>query len=171
MKEDRYIVNKLRKAKLQEVPETFFHTFFDELWHLIELEDQTDDLLGRLSLNRFENDLKTIKNLDIKDFSSNESNTVTLPSKRVESKQIFLWLGAVAASLILFFTWPSLNGSNDDLAANQSTEEVILAYLDEDDLVDYLVDLNLDHIQETGLEEEVLFEALEDEIYDYINDI
>ena len=171
MKADGHILNKLRKASLPKVPEHFFSNFSAELIHLIELEDQTEHFLEELSINRFENDLKSTKEIDLKSVKGVSENALLKSYKKGRTKQIILWIGAAAACLLLFFNWPGTAKSDDTLASHQLTEEAILAYLNEDDLVDYLVDIDADQIDENDLNDEALYEAIEDEIYNYINDI
>ncbi|MFK8038596.1 MAG: hypothetical protein AB8B74_09935 [Crocinitomicaceae bacterium] len=171
MKKDGYILDQLVKTQLPAVPEQFFRHFSDELWQLIELEDNTEGLLDILELSRFENDFKTVKAIDLEVSKLKQGKTSIKLVKTTKTKQILLWAGAIAASLVLFFTWPSTTNSGTELASEETTQEVLLAYLDEDDLVDYLVDASTNKIEDIVLEEEVLYEAVEDEIYNYINDI
>ena len=171
MNEDGYIFKQFKKAPLPSVPDKFFHHFSEELWQLIELEDNTEGLLDGLVLNRFKNALKTNKPIDLHIDKVASINRVEKPKVWSKTKQMILWTGAIAASLAIFFTWPASTDSGIELATDETTQEVLLAYLDEDDLVEYLVDANTTQDEETTIEEEVLYEELEDEIYNYINDI
>ncbi|MFK8044868.1 MAG: hypothetical protein AB8B72_05195 [Crocinitomicaceae bacterium] len=171
MKAENSILNQLKKAQLPAVPNGFFVNFSNDLWQLIELEDDTEGLLNELVLNRFENVLKNEKEIDFKESNLKIVKLVKKPEKRSNTKQVLLWVGAVAASLALFFAWPVGTNATNELASEETPQEVLLAYLDEDDLVDYLVDANSDYEEEVLAEEDILFEEIEDEIYNYINDI
>jgi len=171
MNEEKTILSQIKKAPLPTVPNGFFANFSDDLWNLILLENETDGFLDGLVLNRFENVLNNEKEIDYKVTNYSKVKTLGMRKKRSNTKRILLWTGAVAASLALFFTWPASTNSTNELASEETSQDVLLAYLDEDDLVDYLVDASSDDEDESLMQEDILFEEIEDDIYNYINDI
>lgn len=171
MKAQINILSQLKKAKLPSVSFGFFDTFSDDIMYLIDLEENTSGLLNELDLKRFKNDSENNLNVDFEGFSSNEFVVVDLPVKSNKTKSLLLWTSGIAACFLLYFATPFLTYPSE-IAETVSSEELLLAYLDEDDMVDFILDdISAFKEDSIALEDELLYEELEDGIFDYLNDL
>ena len=171
MKTEQHILDQLKKAKKPEVPYGFFNDFSDLVLDLVSLEDATEGWLENLDIKHFKNDLKSIKISDLEIDKSKRGQEIALPVTAKRNNRVLLWLGsAIAACFILFFVSPFSEAEPSEIATDTANEELLLAYLSEEDLINFMVDAN-DTETDVLEEDEWLYEALEDEIYNYINDI
>lgn len=154
------------------VPTQFFGDFSDEVYELIQLEDDTEGLLDSLDLKRFKNDFKYTEEIDL-EYGNVKSKIIQLkPIKTSKSRRLWWWTGAVAAGLAVIFSLTVFNTKQPEVADNLTSEEVLLAYLDEEDLVDYILENKTEiETDSTAMLTEYFYEELEDEIYNYLNDI
>jgi hypothetical protein len=166
------ILNRLTKAKRPTVPASFFETFSDEVWQLILLEDETDGFLNNLKIKRFKNDLNNPQKTELKHISGGGSEMPERQKKSTTLRHLALWLGAAAASVALIFAVSFFNESQSQVADTLSTEEVLLAYLDEEDLVDYIVENSAaSETDSVALLNEYLYEEMEDGLFEYYENL
>lgn len=172
MNGENNILNQLKKAKKPFVPKTFFESFANDLWQIIQLEDATEGILDSLVLKRFENDFKSSEIHDSKGVV-NEIPELRLNIEKTENRRrIYWWAGAVAAGLALVFSLSIFNTSSTNVTESFSTEELLLAYLDEEDLVDFIVESSSNiETDSTDVLNEYLFEEIEDGLFEYYNDL
>lgn len=170
MSEEGPILNKLIKANLPIVPASFFEGFADEVLELIALESETEGILEMLSLNSFENVLKSNNTANIQEIKEVYKKETKSRFFIRNAKHIALWTGAVAASLVLLFSLPLLQGETNEFVSSSTSEDILLAYLNEDDLIEYIIE-NGSEIDSSAYENEVLYEELESGILDYYYDL
>ena len=187
MKEEQDILNQLKKRKKPEVSEGFFDNFYAELSAKIAEEES--------GLSKLKKSAKPELDADyFKDFSASisqqaEPNTSSNKGIVISMKSV-IWMTAIAACLVIgFFLIPD---SQDDkgLKADTDTEvksessnlienEVFLAMMDEDDVVNFLIeneDISLENTSKTSSEDyyddEELYYYLEEDLEDlYLEDL
>jgi hypothetical protein len=172
MEQENNILKHLRKGALPSVPENFFDDFSESLLTLIDLQNESDNILDNLKIKQFKNDFKSNENIDYKGFIDFDDEADVVKLKPRKTKQILLWTVAIAACFVLFFTLPFNQNNQTDLTDDLVNEEMLLAYLDEEDLVDYIIENETAFmIDSSDFFDEIIFDELSDGILDYLNDL
>ncbi len=177
MKEDKNILNQFKKNKSPKVPRDFFDNFADDVMSKIEKDESVLDALKKRQQPSVP-----------KDFFNNFADSLPIDDKKktkiISLKNIVI-VTAIAASFLLLFVLNTntqnsnvakdeqsipksqkLSGSTQTIEMNQDDE--YLAYLSEDDMIDFIVDNQIDeNIVDLSDGEDDLFDEVESEIEDY----
>lgn len=151
MKENKDILNHLNKRPKPALPKDFFENFSDDLMAKISEDESGLNELHKTTkpdvpAKFFENFAENITSQVVTDDSTKSKSK---QSVQVISLKIFGFVSAVAACLLVMFLLNNNNPANTELSDNvnsaTSTEEEIsdeelLAYFDESDLVDYILE-------------------------------
>jgi len=178
VKKDKDILNHLKKHKKPNVPEGFFDNFADELMSKIENEKSILD-----SINKAE------KPKVPEHFFDNFADSLPIDDKKetkIISLKTVVIITAIAASFLLLFIL-NTNSQNPNVANKEQPKTLIdsiqtietttinqddeyLAYLTEDDLIDFIVDNQIEvdeNVFDLVDDEDDLFDEVESEIEDY----
>lgn len=170
MSEEDNILNKLLKAKKPDVPKGFFENFSDDLSAKIS-EDEA-------GLHKFKKSSKP--EVPSGFFDAFEQKMVTNTSNQPASKSTIIRLkvigfaSAIAASLLIMFYFLPVDEQTQtsDIepinAAKTISEEDLLAFVDGDDILDFVLeneDINIESDIQSD-EDEDIFYFLEDNIED-----
>lgn len=165
MKEDKNILNNLKRTKKSSVPNGFFDSFADDLFSEIE---------GEYLLESLPKNTKPKVPQGFFDDFSTEITAKVQPKKQTKIIQIkmFISVASVAAVLaIMVLTNPTKNttqiadGPIENPTEDDNFDEY-LAYLDESTLVDYIIENDINIEGETTINESV-YSELENELDDY----
>ena len=168
MKENNNILDSLKKRNKPEVPQGFFENFSENLAaNLSEqsgLEDVTKANKSEVPEGFFEN------------FSSDLMNKIEAQEKKPSKIISFRFIGyavAIAASLLILFTVlpkdeVSLSDNTSDVkveTVDEFTDEDYLAFIDEDEMIDFIIENEDIEIDESSDEEaEDVFYLLEEDL-------
>lgn len=193
METNKDILNKMELRKKPGIPEGFFEQFWDDLSHEIEFEST---ILGQLKKrekpslpeNYFNTEDKTVSVDDLikrekppvpDDFFANfkvniPSEESTQKKTRVISYSFVAAFTAIAAILIAFvISYNIIDKENQsgEIALTENTEDYdeYLAFLEEDDIVDFLIEseISLDEDYEDSITYDTYSFFTEEEIEDY----
>jgi hypothetical protein len=177
MEEKFNILDSLKKTAKPEVPANFFNAFSDELSAKIANEE--------LSLNKKE--MPAVPEGFFESFSDNLMETIAaeesanlVPPKESRTKVIILRiLGTIAAAACLLLAFNLIDKEDEIIqtvqvaaSTEEEAEDAYLAYLDEDEMINFLIeneDIALED-NELDLEDEDIFYFLDDDIEDYYYD-
>lgn len=182
MKKDNNILNQLNKNNQPNVPEGFFDNFADDLMSKIESDKSILDTIN-----------KTEKPKVPTSFFDDFADNLPVENKkkaRVISLKTITIVSSIAASLLLIFMLSWESNTNQQLASEENntqidstiedssyqihTDEDYLAYLTEDDIVEYIIENKVD-IDEDDIysfdEDDEMFDELDSELDDYIYEL
>jgi hypothetical protein len=181
VEKDKNILNQLKKNNRPNVPEEFFDHFSDDLMSKIESEKSILDSIKKT-------DKPKVPNLFFDNFANNLPIENKKKGKIISLKTVTV-ISTIAASLLVLFVlnWNSKNeqsiASNDNVIHLDSSkdisysqiedDEAYLAYLSEDDIVEYIIEnkVDIDDDFDLSQEENEMFDELDSELDDYIYEL
>ena len=183
MEEKKNILNDLHKHQKPEVPQGFFENFSDELMAKIAEQES--------GLNAFQ---KTTKPDVPAEFFETFAKNITTPSEdgqqtgeqqpteqvkrsRVISLRVVGIISAAAACLLVMFLLKP-EDTNVEVASTETemsseseiSDEELLAYVDENDIIDYILDEEIE-IEETSATESTNESSIETESTEQLEDL
>jgi hypothetical protein len=168
MKENNDILDALKKRKKPEVPNGFFENFSDSLISNLSEKTEVEDLSKSDKVN--------VPEGFFENFSSNLMEKIEAEEKkptRIISLRFISYAAAIAATLLIMFT--ILPNDENSVANNEIETETVdefsdedyLAFIDEDEMIDFIVENEDIEIEEsTDEEEEDVFYLLEEDLED-----
>jgi len=162
------ILSQLKKREKPEVPNGFFKGFSDQVIDELSVKSQVLDKLEKAEKPKLD---KTFFD-NFGDQVMSKIGTETIPIKNKSKVKYLYWFAAAAAIILLFLAVPSNTDgelASEDVYALTQADVTLLAYLSEEDIIDYLVDLDNEELVED--EDDIFFDELESEIYNYIDEL
>ncbi len=175
MTPEENILSRVEKAKKPNVPEGFFESFFDRVMNEIESESESS------FLNTLEKSDKPALGQDyFKNFSEQLAAEVTEHKtepkiKKMARVRTLYWLSGAAAAILLLFLFLPSNTDNVETLASEvvitEADEELLAFVSEEDIIDYLVESSELETDEGTEEDEFYYDELESNLYEYFNEL
>ncbi|MBD3638774.1 MAG: hypothetical protein HUJ25_15580 [Crocinitomicaceae bacterium] len=191
MKEKKNILDHLKKRQKPDVPKDFFENFSDDL--MAKIEEEESGLKNFQKTTKPDVPAEFFENF-AQNITQKVSNSEETNKPRVIRLKVIGFVTAVAACLLVFFlikpdnTTPTADNTQDQNNTENAepiSDEVLMAFVDENDIVDFIleeeidlsenqVEVNLDENTEdknaSGGTNSDLDELDQDDIYQYLEE-